>query len=457
MENAFTFAWDEQKGVETEIKKRIETQRFKLEELRAKRAKKEEEHAKLESQLDNLHKGEFDDQWVEAVDMTQILGTEAIEAIKSMLKSELHDRLVNALITRLRFDKDTLFSNHRELINEISSANAAYRDKLSYLTKNKENIVDDLTGEIIDIEKRISGFINPENKCERKWIEMSKDNELKLQFISSLDFQIERQNGLLRQYEADYEELKAKLDAFMLEINGVTDNGPKSLVAYENLTSDAFNKKQDILKNASSALSEAFQWFADLKEQLEEGNKGLEDNSNKLKLEYKEIIERKKEMEDDIASIKEQDKEFDILYTRHDELKDLQFELSVPQIQTADKNELLPKVENMAGKLDGDAWQAMNNTLNTVKDQSSSSTLETKRFILKAIKDFKPKRHAKEEINNPAQLETSNSYSFDLYSNHDEYFFKEKENSENWNNKTSESTAKKTKKAIVAKQLCINN
>lgn len=439
---------------------------MKLDELKDSKAKKEEISKSLDSKLKNMNEGNFDEQWGNTFDIRLVLGPETVEGIKANLKADMDNKLVRALNERLKFDKEIVFSNHEKLTVEIGQLCANYRDQISFITKNRESIANDLTGEIVKMEKQVAKFVNTDNKCERKWIEMSKDNELKLQFIRSLDFQIDRQNSLLRQYESDFEELKAKIDGYIAGINKITDNGPKTLIAYENLSCEAFNKKQEILKNASFALADAFKWFVDIQEQLEAGNKALEENSRKLQLEFKEIFEKKTEIEGNIESLRVEDIEFNDLINKYDEFRDLQFELSLNKLDHIESAQLLPAMGGVADKLINEAWAPLDKFIALFENVERSEKdvvvdnlddLETKRQFFKLIKGFKTRESVNTLVQETIQMDISNTYSFDLYSNHEQYFQKGKENDENWNTKGSDNITKTNRGVIVAKQLCINN
>ena len=199
--------------IEDEIKKRIESQRAKLDEARRARAMKEAERRAVEVRLERAAAGDYEDEWLGRLDVVGAIGEECIENAKNALNADLGNKLVRALIDRLKFDKEVLFNNNKQILEEVTRATDMYREQLAYVAKQKDNIAVDLAGEIVSIEKQITALVNNDNKCERKWTEMSRDNELKRQFIASLDFQIERQNSLLRAYDADYEVLLANLDA----------------------------------------------------------------------------------------------------------------------------------------------------------------------------------------------------------------------------------------------------
>ena len=447
---------------EEEIKKRIKEKRARLNEMEMRRCELTKQLQNNEERQDNIKAGEFDDEWLVGLNLESLLDEKTFATVKEIMNSDLDNHLLKSLIEKLSFDKKLTKNDFSGLISEIQLVKQSYNKQLHYLISNNDELVQDLSGTIIKLNKDITLLENRNNSCGNKWVSMLKDTELKQQYVESLDFQIERQNELINTFQVEIETLKERTSDYVDIINNTMGNEARSMIECNNLGYENFSKKQDIIKHASLMTAEVFKWFMDNKNRLEEGNAMLGENHLRLTEEKDRLVTKIKEIESNVKDLKN-NPHFDVLYQRYDELKDLKCENEALELEEKVNNGKLLAFESSIEKLFSKSLDLIENLLKQVKHTNEEISQESidkefKRQFLKNLLNFIEEQKTEEgTYKHPTLSRLSELEPLGLYENLDKYMNIGKENNKTNETKTAFKKRKRSEKMPISTQLCIND
>ena len=457
------FSCPDQLKKEEEIKKRIKEKRARLNEMELRRQELTKQLQNNEDRLENVRNGEFDEEWLSSLDLRSLLSEKTFAVVKEIMNLNLDNHLLKSLIEKLNFDKKLVKDDFAGLISEIQLIKQSYNKQLHYLISNNDELVLDLSGTIIKLNRDITALENKSNSCGNKWVSMLQDTELKQQYVESLDFQIERQNELINTLQVETESLKEKTKDYVDIINETIGNEPKSMMLEcTNLGYDNFSKKQDIIKHASLMTAEVFKWFMENKSRLEEGNAMLSENNLRLKEEQESLDTRMKEINENVADLKN-DARFDQLYQKYDELKDLKCEQETLELEEKVYNGKLLAFDSSIDKLFTNSINlvdALLKKINTKEEgtDAKKTDVEFKRAFLRSLFGFIEEQKTEDgSFRHPTVSRLSEIEPLGLYENIDKYLNMDKENSKTNERRPSYAKRKRSEKIPVSTQLCVND
>ena len=271
---------------------------------------------------------EFNDELLENFEIYDNINNDCLKKIKDLNFLEKQNDLIKNDIRILKLNDDN--ENLENCLNYIDKIKSNYKERISYLIKNKKIICDKLSQNINQLENEYGRMINKENDCEKKWLNLIKDNKENDYYLKSLQEFCEKQRESCINTELKFEKKNEEIQIKLNELNLIKDSNESNFEKQNKILKISSKMIFDNFKDLQKEISDTQVSNEELKKIINEKEFLLKKKKNKIK-KFENIINSKIEEKNEFGLIL---KQIGIYYDYLYELENTDFSILINNVKS---------------------------------------------------------------------------------------------------------------------------